>query len=416
MALDHGVAVPNFGSPAVQYDRENESQFRREMERMLTSMVAFVEQVASDPSAFAAHELASSTALGDQHTVAGLTAGHVLTADSATAASFQAFSLPSHTHNADDVNAGTLADARIPSLNASKITAGTFSVSRIPDLNASKIDAGTFGTGNYSFPGTLTVAGSVNLNGGLCTLGNSTADQVLFTARVGSDIDPSTNNARALGSSSLAWKEVYWAAGGALRDDQGGSIELGDTGSFTPFIDWHSHSTSKDYDYRMIAVGGTTSNGGGRMSYIGLTHQFETGGLTVGVPTGGQKGNGTINVRTNIYRQNSTYNHPDYVFEEHFIGPGEGPSRRPHEPRGDDGEDDEGWYYPGRRTLAQVKAHIAVHHQMPNIRGGPMGIFDRTDVLLEMLEEGVLYDIEHNEAIEALQQRVVALEAGQTPE
>lgn len=49
---------------------------------------------------------------------------------------------PAHTHNASDVNAGTLSDARIPNLNASKITAGTFNSGRIPNLNASKITAG----------------------------------------------------------------------------------------------------------------------------------------------------------------------------------------------------------------------------------------------------------------------------------
>lgn len=35
-----------------------------------------------------------------------------------------------HTHNASDINAGTLADARIPNLNASKINAGAFPVAR----------------------------------------------------------------------------------------------------------------------------------------------------------------------------------------------------------------------------------------------------------------------------------------------
>jgi hypothetical protein len=45
----------------------------------------------------------------------------------------------SHTHNADDINAGTLATARIPSLAASKITSGTFNADRIPTLAQSKI-------------------------------------------------------------------------------------------------------------------------------------------------------------------------------------------------------------------------------------------------------------------------------------
>ena len=45
--------------------------------------------------------------------------------------------------NANNLQSGTVADARIPNLNASKITAGTFDVARIPDLSGAKITSGT---------------------------------------------------------------------------------------------------------------------------------------------------------------------------------------------------------------------------------------------------------------------------------
>ena len=44
--------------------------------------------------------------------------------------------------HADRVNAGTLAAARIPSLDAGKVTTGVFGTARIPDLDAGKITSG----------------------------------------------------------------------------------------------------------------------------------------------------------------------------------------------------------------------------------------------------------------------------------
>ena len=52
--------------------------------------------------------------------------------------------------NANNLQSGTVADARIPNLNASKITAGTFADARIPNLNASKITAGTLADARLS--------------------------------------------------------------------------------------------------------------------------------------------------------------------------------------------------------------------------------------------------------------------------
>jgi len=58
---------------------------------------------------------------------------------------------------------GTLADARIPSLNASKITAGTFSDARIPSLPASRITSGSFNADRIpSLPASRITSGSFN--------------------------------------------------------------------------------------------------------------------------------------------------------------------------------------------------------------------------------------------------------------
>ena len=51
-------------------------------------------------------------------------------------------------------------------------------------------------------------AGDGNFSGGV-TLGDGTGDEITFNGRVASDIVPSTNNTRDLGSSSLKWNDVY---------------------------------------------------------------------------------------------------------------------------------------------------------------------------------------------------------------
>src|SRR5690625_4441098 len=71
----------------------------------------------------------------------------------------------SHTHSANDINSGTLADARIPNLNASKINAGTLADARIPSLNASKINAGPFHADRIpSLPASKITSGTFSAN------------------------------------------------------------------------------------------------------------------------------------------------------------------------------------------------------------------------------------------------------------
>lgn len=49
-----------------------------------------------------------------------------------------------HTHDASDIETGTLDAARIPSLDAGKITSGTLGAERIPTIAASKVTSGAF--------------------------------------------------------------------------------------------------------------------------------------------------------------------------------------------------------------------------------------------------------------------------------
>lgn len=75
-------------------------------------------------------------------------------------------------------------------------------------------------SGNTAIAGTLDVTGTLGVTGiatlssdlnvdGNTRLGDTGTDTVTFTARAASDLIPSTNNARSLGSGALKWNTVY---------------------------------------------------------------------------------------------------------------------------------------------------------------------------------------------------------------
>ena len=51
----HTLPPPRFPNPPVKYDRENEAQFRREVERLVQSTILFTSEVTRDATALAAH-------------------------------------------------------------------------------------------------------------------------------------------------------------------------------------------------------------------------------------------------------------------------------------------------------------------------------------------------------------------------
>ena len=72
------------------------------------------------------------------------------------------------------------------------------------DINAGTIDGTVIG-------GTTRAAGSfttLNANGNV-TLGDATADTIAANGRFNTDVVPSTDNARDLGTAALKWKQVY---------------------------------------------------------------------------------------------------------------------------------------------------------------------------------------------------------------
>jgi len=62
--------------------------------------------------------------------------------------------------------------------------------------------------GTFGVTGTTTLTGALVANGNV-DLGNATSDTITATGRFDSDLVPSTDNARDLGSSSLEWRNLY---------------------------------------------------------------------------------------------------------------------------------------------------------------------------------------------------------------
>lgn len=122
-----------------------------------------------------------------------------------------------------------------------------------------------------------------------------------------------------------------------------------------------------------------------------------SGGLTVGSPTGGDKGTGTINVATDIYKNNTAYANPDYVAEKYYTG-------RIVQFAGNSGAKD----YPGILSLDSVETYMKKNYQLPRVatfqgRRRITGVFSRQDILLEKLEEAYIYIFQLNERLKALE-------------
>ena len=82
----------------------------------------------------------------------------------------------------------------------SSITATSLQING--DANITGSISGSFALTDVTSNGTLTANGDTNL-------GNAITDTITATARFDSDLLPSTNNARDLGSSALNWKDVH---------------------------------------------------------------------------------------------------------------------------------------------------------------------------------------------------------------
>ncbi len=108
-------------------------------------------------------------------------------------------------------------------------------------------------------------------------------------------------------------------------------------------------------------------------------------------PTGGDKGVGTINVSGDIYKNNSAYANPDFVLEHYYRGEIE------------KFKDNQGASeYSGLLDLVEVDEFMKENLHLPGVPRSPLGVFDRGDVTLVLLEQIFLYLIEHQKELERI--------------
>ena len=113
-------------------------------------------------------------------------------------------------------------------------------------------------------------------------------------------------------------------------------------------------------------------------------------GIVVGAATAGDKGAGTINVATDIYKNNTVYTDPDAVLERQFTGKVVVHKDSPFAS------------YPGLLSLADVEQFARDTFQLPRVAWAK-GVFERTDALLEKVEETFLYLFDHERRIRELE-------------
>lgn len=109
------------------------------------------------------------------------------------------------------------------------------------------------------------------------TVSSGTLDATAVTSNLG------TTNTTALTANGAITGQVSGVTVIAMSNDANGSIELGKvngTGT-TPFIDFHAGATATDYDFRLIASGGTGSTGGGTLELVGGKTQISTANVNL---------------------------------------------------------------------------------------------------------------------------------------
>lgn len=167
-----------------------------------------------------------------------------------------------------------------------------------------------------------------------------------------------TGQIRALGKDSLNADKLYGSIIGNIVSATAGA----ETGS------WQFWTRNSGTESQQVTIGN---------------------GVAVGNPTGGEKGLGTINLAGDIYKNNTAYTNPDYVFELAYCG------------EIVKFKDNPGANDYALMTLDEIEAYTREHLQLPRISRA-MGAFERSDAILEKVEEIYLHLFNHHKQLQKL--------------
>lgn len=208
-----------------------------------------------------------------------------------------------------------------------------------------------------------------------------------FQTRVGIFGDPVANRPLDVyGTASVgSWRSNIWATSTDYPTFRAMSTSAGK---------WSGFGNGSDGSFQILVDGSAT----GAPTLAGYV--AADGGLVLGSATGGTKGLGTINVATNIYKNNTAYTNPDYIFEHYFtnkivkFAKNEGAKA-----------------YKGLKPLSEVRNFVEKNHVLPRVadarnasKDGKVGLFDGGDALLASIEEAYLYLFKHETRIKQLEQ------------
>lgn len=161
----------------------------------------------------------------------------------------------------------------------------------------------------------------------------------------------------------------------------------------------NSANAEKTYARMFSVIASPTSTAEGGAWYFDTLQSgafaFElqiSAGLLVGNATGGAKGVGTANFAGDIYKNNTAFANPDYVFEHFYDG-------RIERFAGNEGAS----AYVGLTPIEDLEAITRDTLRLPGMSDEASGAFARADKLLEKVEELTLYIIQLHKRIEALE-------------